>query len=227
MKFWILGRDTRDVEGMIVRAGLALNEKKPDIVFCIGGDGTILVAENTYPSVPKVAIRKSEVCKKCEFDGPELKKAIQIVAGKKYGLKEYMKIDAECKGKKFSALNEVQVHNENPAKAIRFSILVDGKVAEENVIGDGIVISTPYGSQAYYYSVGGEPFERGIGLGFNNPHRRIKSRVVPEGSRITVKILRGKAKVFADNTDRSVSLAEGDELEAKKSESTAKFVVEK
>lgn len=226
MKFCIAGKDSKALEGQLLDAGFGKDEKKPDFVFCIGGDGTILLAEREYPGIPKVAIRKSKVCRKCVFDETDIEKIIRMIKEREYSIKEYAKLEADTGGKKLVALNEIQVHNGNPTKAIRFSVYANKKPVEEDVIGDGIVIATPFGSGAYYYSVGGEPFEKGIGLGFNNPHRRIKARVVPEGSEIEVRILRGNANVFSDNTEKFVPLREGEAVKVTKSKNVARFVVE-
>lgn len=225
MKFCVAGRDVKEIEARLLGEGFEKDEKNPDFVFCIGGDGTILLAERKYPSIPKIAVRRSDICKMCVFGEEDIEKIIRLIKEKKYKIREYTKLEAELAGKVL-ALNEIQVHNESPAKAIRFSVYADKKPVEEGVIGDGIVIATPYGSGAYYYSVGGEVFEKGIGLGFNNPHRRIKPRVLPEGTAIEVKILRGNANVFVDNFEKFAPLKEGSILTVVKSKSAAKLVVE-
>ncbi len=224
MKFAVVGKDAKKIELLLPETGFARDSEKPDVVFSVGGDGTILFSEYKYPGVLKVAIRKSRICKKCVFDARDLKKIMDALKKKKYSVNEYMKLESTLLGKTLCALNEIQVHNTSPAKAIRFSVSVDGKVVEKEVIGDGVVVSTPYGSGAYYYSIGGTAFEKGIGIGFNNPHARIKNLVVPEESVVEIKLLRGQALVLCDNLDGSVALFENKAVRIKKSRNTARFV---
>ena len=225
MKFAVVGKDTKEIESELLGIGFVKDQKKPDVVFSAGGDGTILYSEHKYPSVPKVSIRKSRICKKCVFDKGDLKKIIDALKKKNYAVKEYVKLEADISGKTLYALNEIQVHNASPAKAIRFSVSVDKKLIEKEVIGDGIVVSTPYGSGAYYYSIGGKAFEKGIGIGFNNPHARIKNLVVPEESVVEIKILRGHAIAMYDNSDNTVALQENKVIRIKKCRNPARFVI--
>ena len=225
MKFAVVGKDTNETESELLGAGFAYDEKKPDVVFSVGGDGTILFSEHKYPSIPKVTIRKSRICKKCVFDVVDLRKIIDALKKKKYTVKEYIKLESNIYGKTLYALNEIQVHNASPAKAVRFSVSVDKKLIEKEVIGDGIVISTPYGSGAYYYSIGGTAFEKGIGIGFNNPHARIKNLVVSEESVVEIKILRGHAIAMYDNSDNTVALQENKVIQIKKGRNPARFVI--
>lgn len=224
MKFAVVGKDTIKTESELLGNGFVKDQKRPDVVFSIGGDGTILFSEYKYPSIPKVAIRKSRICKKCVFDKGDLKKIMNALKTKKYAVKEYSKLESNIYAKTLYALNEIQVHNASPAKAIRFSVSVDEKLIEKEVIGDGVVVSTPYGSGAYYYSVGGEPFEKGIGIGFNNPHARIKNLVVPEESVVEITLLRGHGLAMYDNSDDTVTLQENKVMRIKKCRNSARFV---
>ncbi len=53
-----------------------------------------------------------------------------------------------------TALNEALIVTTRPAKMLRFSIVIDGVVAEQ-FRADGLLISTPTGSTAYAMSAGG------------------------------------------------------------------------
>jgi len=118
-------------------------------------------------------------------------------------------------------VNEIQIHNKDPRKAIRFSVEVNGGKIE-NVIGDGLVVSTAFGSTAYYRALGLEPFKKGVMIGFNNvyPHRK---PIVLKGS-VFVEIVRENALLICDNNG-IISLKPGDRVEIKESKEKAVFVM--
>ncbi|MFB6312158.1 MAG: hypothetical protein ABEH64_13370, partial [Salinirussus sp.] len=65
------------------------------------------------------------------------------------------------------------LHHREPTMAAEFSVTVDG--ADEprmydELIGDGVVIATPFGASAYFRSITGTTFASGIGVAFNNIH---------------------------------------------------------
>ncbi|MEM7825750.1 MAG: hypothetical protein QW412_02740 [Candidatus Aenigmatarchaeota archaeon] len=209
----------------IKKFGFEVNEKNPEMVVCYGGDGTILYAERIFPGVPKLVIKKPfSLCKKCEYKLGLLEKILKKISEGTYEIKEEMKLETKVKNRKILALNEIQIHNKNPTRAIKFSVYVEGK-KYENLIGDGAIVSTPYGSTAYYSSTGGKPFKKGIGVSFNNLHRRkIKSFVLPENSLVKIKVLRGPAWVIADNYEKFIELKDGDKIVVKAAKEKAKFI---
>ena len=101
---------------------------------------------------------------------------------------------------------------------------VDGKNYNE-LIGDGVIIATPFGSTAYYKATGGKSFEKGIGISFNNLHNRnAKSFVVLEDSVVKMTVNRGPALLLADNNEKCIELESGDTMTVRKSESVANFI---
>ena len=58
----------KGIEREVARAGLKISRKNPDIVLCVGGDGTFLYGEQVYPGVPKLLIKhRCKSCKKHKF----------------------------------------------------------------------------------------------------------------------------------------------------------------
>jgi len=45
------------------------------------------------------------------------------------------------------------------------TVKVNGKVLVPNLIGDGLIVASPYGSSAYFYSIAKKKFKKGLGLG--------------------------------------------------------------
>lgn len=216
--------NTKKIEKILSKNSFEVVKRKPDFILCYGGDGTVLDAERKYPGIPKLLVKTTRVCRKCDFTLQELNKVLQEIKKGKFKIKEEMKIEAEFKDKKLIALNEIQIHTKLPIHAVRFSLSINGK-RFKNLIGDGVIVATPFGSTAYYQSTGGKPFKKGIGISFNNLYPKpIKSFVVPEDSVVKVKIDRGDGWLIADNYEKFIEMEEGDKVIIKKTKEVAHFI---
>lgn len=126
-----------------------------DIVIVVGGDGTILrtIQQMKNPS-PVLGINWGEVGFLADLEPAEALEYIKKISVG-FSVEERMRIsllrDKQLIG---VALNEALIVTTRPAKMLRFSILVDGIVAEQ-FRADGLLISTPTGSTAYAMSAGG------------------------------------------------------------------------
>ncbi len=215
-KVAVLGFNKKIVEKEVLKNNFAIDRKDPDIVICYGGEGTFLYGEQIYPSVPKLFIYAGSENKK-KYD---LSKIIKKLKRKKYKKEKAMKLEASVKNKKFLAMNDINFHYKVPV-AVRFDVYIDNKKIAENVIGDGLVIATPWGANAYYKSITGKTFERGIGLAFNNPTKKMRSKVVSSKAKIMIKVRRGPALLAADCNKKVIQLKTGDVVTIKKSDQKA------
>jgi NAD+ kinase len=217
----------KELTKTLYKLGFHVVNKNPDIIVCYGGDGTVLFGERKFPSIPKLIIKDlkfSRICRKYDVPSTSIENALQKIKSGKFKIIEEMKLKAKFKGKSLVALNEIQVHNKLPTKAIRFSLRVNGKFFD-NLIGDGVIVATPFGSTAYYSSVGGRKFKKGIGIAFNNLYlKKIKSFVIPEDSKVVIKIKRGPALLLADNYEKFIQLKYGDKVVIKKAKEKARFI---
>ncbi len=229
MKIAIVSKDNvQQIIKVLNMFGADIDDKRPDFIITYGGDGSILSAERKYPGIPKITIRNSERGFKCNFDENQLEDVLINVDNNTYKIKEEIKLETTFQGKKYLSLNEVQIHNASPVKAIRFSIYMDSLPIFDNIIGDGAVIATPFGSSAYFSSIGGEKFDIGIGVGLNNPYNvKLKPVIISDASdpEVYIKIIRDDGLLLFDNDSNMVNIKRGDEIKVEKSKNVAKFII--
>lgn len=233
MRFVIVSlNNIQEIVDTLHRLGLDTvdeNDEHPDLVITYGGDGTILYAERKYPGIPKITIREeNSIGSKCLYTESELEYILLKIKNGKYKLREELKLETKFKERSYLSLNEVQIHNVSPIKAIRFSVYINDLILFDNIISDGIIIATPFGSTAYYSSVGGEKFDKGIGIAINNEHKtRHRPIIIDSGFDfdIRIKILRDDGLLLFDNDNKIIKVKGEDEISVKVSKDRAKFVI--
>jgi NAD+ kinase len=219
----VFRRDPAEVKNCLIQDDFELVENNPDFVVCYGGDGTVLFGERKFPGVPKLIIKTSRACRIYDYTLNDLPDLLSRIKAGDYQIHSEMKIETETKGENLVGLNEIQVHLKLPIYAVRFSLSVNGK-KYDGLIGDGVIVATPFGSTAYYRATGGKSFKEGIGVSFNNLHNSdVKSFVTHENTIVKLIITRGPAWLLADNNENFVDLEAGDAVTIKKSKSTANF----
>ncbi len=220
MRIAIVGRNSKVVSGY--KRKIKFVNSRPDIVLSLGGDGTFLYSERRYSGVPKLLIRDRSICEKRNVSS--LKKIIEKIKSGKYKIKQSIKLEAVSR-KKMLCTNDFSIRNKFPTSALRLSLKINKKRIDKTIIGDGLVVSTPYGSTAYFYSITRKSFNKGIGVAFNNTRKRMKHLIVNDKSNIWVKILRGPALLSADNDPHLIELKENDIVRIKKSKKLARMLI--
>ena len=219
----VFRHDPSKVKKVLAAEGFEVVDKNPDFVVCYGGDGTVLFGERKFPEVPKLILKTSRACRIYDYNVKDLKEYLGKIKAGDYQIHSEMKVETTAKGEQFIGLNEIQIHLKLPIYAVRFSLSFNGKKYNE-LIGDGVIVATPFGSTGYYKATGGESFEKGIGISFNNLHNRKEpSFVISEDSVVKLTVTRGPAWLLADNNEVFIELDDGDSVEIKKSKSVANF----
>ena len=223
MKVLIFGEKRKDIEKLVSKLGFRIVEDKPDLVLGYGGDGTMMLAESNFPGIPKVVLKRDgSVCKKCSLLSN--KEVLKKIKNGNYDIEKLWKLKVSVAGKDLFGMNDIIIHNKDARHAIRYKVWVNDKEISSTIIGDGIVVATPFGSTAYYRSITDSFFEVGMGLAFNNSTEQSDHIVLKENSKIKIKIIRGPVVVYADNQPEFVEAGEGEEIKIEKSNIIAKVL---
>ncbi|MGQ0552026.1 MAG: hypothetical protein ACT4PU_02265 [Planctomycetota bacterium] len=191
-------------------AGFTLVEERPDVVLCHGGDGTLLRAEQLFPGLPKLTARIGSRARLCRQHS--VRAVLEAFAAGTLQAERLTKLELQRAGQRRLALNDVVMRNESPATAVRFSVFGAGLETGE-VVGDGVVFATPFGSTGYYRSISRQSFTAGFGAAFNNSTEALAPLRWDGRERLTVELRRGPAVLLVDNRDEVAVLGEGERFE--------------
>ncbi len=221
LKVAILG----DMKELIIRQlpkGFVLDYNSPEIVLSFGGDGTFLLGEEKYPKVPRLFIKHFWNCFKC--DSHDFKNMFKKIESKEYEIMELGKIELCVNGKKeLTAMNDINVHYV-PPRALRLDVKVNNKQIDRHMVGDGFVVSTPFGSSGYFGSITRNTFREGFGIAFNNLVSPIDF-IISDELTVEAKILRGPAIIAADSQEKTLRLEDKEIITVKPSKEKARIVM--
>jgi len=218
----ICGRNLDDLRRHLAAFPVEVDPANPELVISYGGDGSLLGAEREFPGVPKCPLRDSRSTPQC----PQHREASvlgQLFEGR-LARSVMGKLQAIRDGRRLVALNDISINRFSVASAVRYRLWLDDELYATQVVGDGLVVATPFGSTGYYRSITHSLFRIGIGLAFNNSTEPINHLVIGDRSRIRVQIVRGPALLAADNDPAHLRLEKGDTVEIARDESNAVLV---
>ena len=184
------------------------------IKISYGGDGTVLrTVEETQGKLGIIPIRNYGLCEEHAgiLDGilnADWKRELKMTrcpfigcSAKLMDAGTFSDISFEEHG-----ISEVAIKSADIRAALRFNVLVNGKVEMKDVIADGLVAATSYGSTGYGKSVTRCIFKGDscIGLGFIAPTQGISNMVLQSTDKIRIEFTR-KAEVAA-SADRHMAI---------------------
>lgn len=208
--------------------GFIENNEKPEFIISIGGDGTFLLSERMFPSIPKVIIKNESLCNLSTFNN--IDEFISIIKNKNYQIKKHKKLIVNDNEDIFLyATSDITLRNSLPTHAIRFEISNNKKYSEK-FIGDGILFSTKIGESGYYNSIVKEKFKKNceFAIALNNVSiNKRKIDFIDEKTLWQFKLNRGKCDLVVDNNPLHLSLEEGDIVRIKKSNFETKIILKK
>ena len=225
LKILVLGRNKKSVvivNKLINNYKNLIISKKPGVIISLGGDGTYLFNERKCQNIPKVLVRDNSICNLCSiYDLDNINLVLEKLNNKEFEIIEQIKL--ECKS--LLAVNDIVIRNKYQYEAIRFNLKINNKLIEDNLIGDGVIISTPFGSTGYFNSIAKRNIISGIGLALNNVNRKETHLTLKNNDTIKFKLLRSKALISADNNKKVINLNENDEVVIKQSKNKAKVIL--
>jgi len=185
---------------------LEYDEKTPDIVIAIGGDGTILNAVHKYPDAIVFGIHTGHLGFFANYDMNEIDTLIDDINYNRYKVDLLDTIECnfyDKNGKKYTdfALNEVTIVS--PLRTLRLDVSVNDEFIE-SFRGTGFCVSTPYGSTAYNKSLHGSVVDTTLKVmqlteiaSINsNAYRTLSSPLILSSERVLKFKAKNETKVF-------------------------------
>ncbi|MBZ9570323.1 NAD(+)/NADH kinase [Methanobrevibacter sp. TMH8] len=207
-----------------------LSEFSTDVLITLGGDGTLLRGQANLSNneIPLLGINLGTVGFLTELDVKQAFKNIDSILKGEYYKEKRTQLKVTHGKELFTALNEVVIMTEKPAKMLNFEVSVDGEVVEE-FRADGLILSTPSGSTAYAMSAGGPIVDPKVGAFIIIPicpyKLGLRPFVVSDRSEIKVKLLKkGKKAVLVMDGQVSEEIDDSEEINFVKSENDVYFV---
>ncbi|WP_298522704.1 bifunctional NADP phosphatase/NAD kinase [uncultured Methanobrevibacter sp.] len=200
-----------------------------DMAVILGGDGTLLRAQaKMRPEIPVFGINMGTVGFLTDTEVQDTFTALDEILKGEYYREKRSRLVVSHENNHYSAVNEVVIMTDQPAKMLYFEIKVDGEIIDQ-VRADGLIISTPSGSTAYAMSAGGPIVDPKVGGFIIIPicPYKLGARpfVVSDNSEITVKLLKkGKSAVFVMDGQRNEEAEYEEEIRFKKSDKAVYFI---
>lgn len=136
-----------------------------ELVFSIGGDGTLLQASHLCSAydIPIIGINLGRLGFLVEISPDNFHERLDAIWQGDYRVEERIMLEvtlhrAETAAESFIACNDVAIHNKNTVRMLELNTQVDG-IFLNTIHGDGLIISTPTGSTAYALASGGPLLE--------------------------------------------------------------------
>ena len=201
-------------------------ELEADMLFSIGGDGTILDAVPLLgdSGIPVLGINMGRLGFLSSVAKDEISKAIQVVAQGRYTIEsrtllELVSPQGVFPGGVNYALNEINIIRNPEHSLLAIKVFVDD-VFLNTYWGDGILMATPTGSTAYSLSAGGPiltPNSRSFVITPIATHNlTVRPIVIPDDSVVRIHA-EGREKKFVFSMDsRTCALDTSTELVVKK-----------
>lgn len=172
--------------------------KDLDLIFVIGGDGTLIRAarDTAKINVPLIGVNFGTLGYLCELEEATVFAAIDQIMDDKFMLEARMRLcgyafSGEKRQHVQTALNDIVIHRSGALQLVSLVLYVNGQYLN-TFEGDGVILCTPTGSTGYNLSAGGpivDPKARMILITPINSHTlNSKSIVIGAEDEVVVEI---------------------------------------
>lgn len=204
-----------------------------DMVFVIGGDGTLLKAARLFARVgtPMLGVNMGRVGFLSSIEPEQLITYVEPILNREYYLENRMMIDVDVirNGeliRQGTALNDAVIKTRT-THTININLLVNDR-PYTRIRGDGVVCATPTGSTAYSFSAGGPIIDVSLPVLAITPicSQLACSRaiILNADSRIVFEMDSEYSTSLALDGEEKLALARGDRIFIKKSSITANII---
>ena len=214
-------------------------DEKAEFALVLGGDGTILRAcKKLYQlDIPVFGINFGNVGYLTACNPDTAIQCINRVVNGEYKIEDriMLKGSVERGGEEvfsFVALNEATLFRSTFKKAFKAELYINGLHTQE-ILGDGVIVSTPTGSTSYNLSAGGpvlNPEASNIVITPVSPMHFLRSSIVTCGDdeievRVGLNSIVPNAYVSLEiDGDSSFDVLDGDVIKIKRAQQTAKII---
>lgn len=210
---------------VIFNDSVGLIQSKPDFLFSLGGDGTILSAVTFIRNsgIPVLGINTGRLGFLSNVSKEDLKEAIAALWTGNFNIdkRNLLKIKTESGlfGDLNFALNEMTVHKKDSSSMITIHAYANNEYLN-SYWADGLIVSTPTGSTAYSLSCGGPiiaPNSKNIIITPIAPHNlNVRPIVLSDDTPLKL-VLEGRSNEFLISADsRSETIDSKSEIIVKK-----------
>lgn len=144
------------IKNLSNKYGFDYDEINPDIVFFVGGDGTLLRAVNKYINIIDriefIGINEGELGFLYDFEENDLENIFECIKNQKLSVSSHRLLKGEFDGNVVYALNEIRL--ENPFYTLVCNAYINDKFLEK-FHGTGMLVCSTLGSSAYNKSLNG------------------------------------------------------------------------
>ena len=100
-KVLIISRtEASQVEKLLMINDFKIAKRNPDFIICYGGDGTILFSERKFPQVPKLVVKRTNICRKYDYTLYDIKNILPKIRDGKFTIHKEIKLETEFKNEK-------------------------------------------------------------------------------------------------------------------------------
>lgn len=156
------------LKDLLSKKNIVYDEKYPDIVITVGGDGTLINAFHRYAnqvdSIRFIGVHTGHLGFYTDWRNYDIDKMVDALLlqkgeSAKYPLLDVKMITESNEERHFLALNESAI--KRVSHTLEADVYIEDQLFE-NFRGDGLCVSTPTGSTAYSKSLGGAVIHPGL-----------------------------------------------------------------